>query len=135
MRIESIGENEHFECKGNVFIAGNIGKNATVIVKDGSLSVDGHIGESVDITLQSVSSSVVVSSGSFFVSGGSISIGGGQGDVRVQGNIGNNAKIKSQSASITIGGDIGSNVSIDTKSGDIRAVNIGAGSTLKNNEW
>ncbi len=111
MRIENIGEtigeNEYFEYRGDVTVAGNIGNNATVIVVHGSLSVGGHIGEGAHITLQSV------------------------GAIRVQGNVGNNARIKSQSASIIVGGDIGSNVNIDTQSGDIRAANVGVNSTLK----
>lgn len=35
--VKQIEENEHFEYKGDVVVTGNIGKNATVIIKDGNL--------------------------------------------------------------------------------------------------
>lgn len=74
--IEKINDNEHFEYKGDVQVKGSIGKNATVVIKDGSLAVDGSIEDRADITLkQETTNNIVVSSGSIFMS--NISIGGG----------------------------------------------------------
>ena len=142
MRIESIGDNEHFEYKGNLQILGSIGKNATVIVKDGSLTVDGNVGAGSDISMQSTATgggSVVISGGSIFVGAGSsvsmggglVSIGGGQASyVSVRGHVENDVKISTRNASITVGGNIGSNASIDTSNASIRAADIGNGATL-----
>lgn len=134
MRIESIGDNEHFEYKGNLQVVGSIGRNATVIVKDGSLTVDGNVGSKSDIAMQSTNSggSVVISGGSIFVGGGNyVSIGGGQASyVTVRGNVESDAKIATRNADITIGGNIGSNASIQTTNGSIRAADIGNGAAL-----
>ncbi|OGT38474.1 MAG: hypothetical protein A3F11_05050 [Gammaproteobacteria bacterium RIFCSPHIGHO2_12_FULL_37_14] len=76
--IDKINDNEHFEYKGDVRITGSIGHRATVIVKDGSLTVDGNVGDGVDIQMaQSAGSgSVVISSGAFFSSSAVIAGGG-----------------------------------------------------------
>lgn len=49
--IEQIADNEHFEYKGDVTVTGSIGKNATVIIKDGSLTVGGNVGNSTQFNL------------------------------------------------------------------------------------
>lgn len=49
--IENIADHEYFEYKGDVIVTGNIGTNANVIIKDGSLTVHGNVGDSSSITL------------------------------------------------------------------------------------
>ena len=134
MRIENIADNEHFEYKGNLHVSGSIGKNATVIIKDGSLTVDGNVCEGSEITMQASAggNSVVISGGSVFVSGGSVvSIGSGQESyVSIHGNVGDNVKIGTRNANITIGGNIGKNASLSTSNGSIRAADVGENATL-----
>ncbi|MBI5447248.1 MAG: hypothetical protein HY939_00785 [Gammaproteobacteria bacterium] len=75
--IDRIKDNEHFEYKGDVHVTESIGKNAAVIIKDGSLVVDGNVGERADITMAASQSTVVVQSVSFYSSAVSVSSGGG----------------------------------------------------------
>lgn len=151
LTIENIKDDEHFECKGDVRITGSIGKNATVIIKDGSLIVDGNVGTGSDVTLKTEKSSgIVISSGSFFMSSSSVVIGGGAAgsSLHVKGNVDSRVKITTSSADITVDGVINSgakfntqsgditaievkgNVSFKTMSGNIRATNVGADSSL-----
>lgn|GEM_PF-5582986 len=134
MRIESIGDNEHFEYKGSLQVQGSIGKNATVIIKDGSLTVGGDVGQWSDIAMQSSNAggSVVISGVSIFIGGANlVSIGGGQvGEVTVRGNVESDAKIVTRNACITVGGNIDNNANIHTTNGSIRAADIGNGATL-----
>jgi hypothetical protein len=133
--IEKIQDNEHFEYKGDVVVTGSIGKNATVIIKDGSLTIGGNIDEGTDINLISEASGNVVisnSSNSFFMNGNSISFGGSPSrNVHVQGNVEKNVIIKSKSADITIDGNVGNNAKFETQSGDISASNVGNNVAMK----
>ncbi|HHX8417255.1 TPA: hypothetical protein ACVO2I_002219 [Legionella pneumophila] len=130
--IEKIADNEHFEYKGDVRVTGSIGKNATVIIKDGSLIVDGNIESNTEIRLSQENNSVVVSSSSFFMGNVSIgSVGGTSTSVSVHGNIENSVIISSKAADINVDGNIGSNCSFNTQSGDIKVGNVGNGSNLK----
>lgn len=129
--IERINDDEHFEYKGDVRVTGSIGKNATVIIQDGNLTIDGNVESNAEIKLVQETNSMVISSGSFFMN--NVSIGGvntGK-SVNVQGNVEDGVTISSKSADFNINGDVGNNCKFDTQSGDIKAGNIGNGSTLK----
>ncbi|MDR3504097.1 MAG: DUF4097 family beta strand repeat-containing protein [Legionella sp.] len=140
--INSIKDNERFECKGDVTINGGIGKNAIVIITDGSLLVNGDVEERADVRLVNTQQSGAVVSGvSFFsvssVSSVSVSVSSSstisaQHTLQITGNLGSHAKINTQSADINIEGDIGSHARLKTKSGDIHASNaVGANARLK----
>ncbi|MGQ3891114.1 DUF4097 family beta strand repeat-containing protein [Legionella sp. CNM-4043-24] len=123
LTIGAIKENEHFEYKGDVHITGSIGAGARVIIQDGSLIIDGDVGERSDISLTPTQSTVVVSSVSFYShsSGSIVSMGGSGRELRIHGSVGKNAHIKTTSNEINIDGYIGSNTTLKTMSGDIKA--------------
>lgn len=127
--VEQINENEHFEYKGDVTVAGGIGNNATIVIKDGSLIVHGDVGERTDINLVSTQQSNVVFSGISF-HGSNVSIGGPGHNLRIVGNLGNHVKIKTQSSDINVDGNVGINAKLNTKSGDINAVDIAPNAML-----
>lgn len=150
-QVASIKDNEHFEYKGDVVVTGSIGKNATVIVQDGSLTVEGSIGSESYITLQAITQSVSITSGSFsifrnnnVVIGGnnsfalvvkgnvdsSVKITSQNAEFTVDGSVGNNSSLKTHNGSINTG-DIGTSVSVVTHNGDVRIGNMGASSTAK----
>lgn len=94
--IEKIEDNEHFEYKGDVRVTGSIGKNATVIIKDGNLTVDGNIysNSKINLSEEKKNNSVAVSNSFFMGSTCSISIGGSGGlTLTVAGNIENDVSI------------------------------------------
>lgn len=125
--IDRIADDEHFEYKGDVQVTGSIGKNATVIVKDGSLVVAGNVGTGSDVTLTSASSA-----SSVVVTGGSFVVGGSAGrSIHVRGNVENSVKIKSQSADIIVDGAVGSLARLHTQSGDINAGEVSDNASLK----
>lgn len=150
--IARINDNEHFEYKGDVIVTGSIGKNATVIIKDGNLTVGGNVEERADVSLTEESkskSSVVVSSGVFFT--GNVSIGGVstgkvlnvKGDVAdyvtfkshnaefaVEGSVGNQCAFKTHNGDITAG-IVGESTSLETHNGDISSGNVNRNSALK----
>lgn len=127
--IKRIEDDEHFEYKGDVTVSGGIGKNATVVIKDGSLFVNGDVGERSDVSLVTTQQSAVVISG-FSFHGSSVSIGSAEHTLQITGNLGSHAKIKTQSTDINIEGDIGANARLNTKSGDINAANVDTNATL-----
>lgn len=120
---DDITENEHFEFKGDVHITGNIGKNATVIITDGSLIVDGNIEEGADITLKAESSSISISSSSFWMSSSSVMVGGSttSSSLHVKGDVRNRARLTTTSADIDVAGIISAHVRLNTQSGDVAA--------------
>lgn len=139
-QIDRVLDNEVFEYTGDVRITGSIGKNATVIVKNGTLTVEGDVNDDAEIKMQRASNgATVISTGdnSVFSCGGMFSMGGvviggnsKNADVCVRGNVGNNVTIETHNASIILGGDVGTNANITTHNGQIRARNIGSGSSL-----
>lgn len=136
--INSIKDNERFEYKGDVTINGGIGKNAIVIITDGSLLVNGDVEERADVRLVNTQQSGTVVSGvSFFgVSSVSVSVSSScaisaQHTLQITGNLGSHAKINTQSADINIEGDIGENARLKTKSGNIHASVVGENARLK----
>ncbi len=131
LKIKEIKANEHFEYKGDVELSGSIGKNATVVVKDGSLSVGENIGDEANIKLEQKSSNISVSGGSIFFGGVScVSIGGSNKVLETKGDICNSVKINTSSASLEVAGDIGTLCKIKTISGDVSSKSIGKGSTI-----
>lgn len=90
--IEKIENNEYFEYKGNVRVTGSIGANATVVLKDGSLTVDGNVGDRSSIKMGKQSSSGVVISHGYF-SSGSVVIGGSGVSLTIKGNVGNGVRL------------------------------------------
>lgn len=128
--IEKIQDDEHFEHTGEVRINGDIGKNACVIIKDGSLIVGGNIGTHAKINLSQENNSVItISSGPFFKNQVSI-VGISTGKITVHGNLENGVTISAKAADINIHGSIGSKCKLTTQSGDIIARNIGSNSTF-----
>ena len=70
--IERVEDKEVFECTGDVQVTGNIGKNATVIIKNGKLTVNGDVRDDAEIQMERAGGgTTVISSGnnsSFFSS-------------------------------------------------------------------
>ncbi|QEY51862.1 DUF4097 family beta strand repeat-containing protein [Legionella longbeachae] len=129
--IEAVKDNEHFEYKGDVRVTKSIGKNATVIIKDGNLIVDGNVGTNSEIRLVAQENNSVVVSGSFFINNVSISGVNASKNLAVQGDIENGVTISSASSDLHVNGNIGNNCKLSTQSGDIKAGNVGADSILK----
>lgn len=134
MEIDDIADNEHFECSGDVHVRGSIGRNATVIVKDGNLIIDGFVADDSSITmLQEQNQSVnMISSGCFFsvqniTSIGAINIGK---SLLVKKHVGNRVTFKSHNAEFVVEGDVGEQCSFKTHNGEIRAGNVGSGTSL-----
>lgn len=130
--IEKINDNEHFSYKGDVHVAGNIGKNATVIITEGNLIVDGSIESDAQLDLVCEQKSLVISSGIYFSNASFGSINGintGK-SLNVAGNVDNNVTISSVSADVIITGSVGDRCKFNTQSGSIIARNIGNQSHL-----
>jgi len=132
--VEKIEDNEYFEFKGDVTVTGNIGKNATVIIKDGSLTVNGDVGKQSEITIsESQSNNVVVSSGTFFsFSGNSVVFSGSHASlVNIKGSIGSNVSIKTSASDVKINGEVGEHLTVQTKSGNVTLPIVPSYSSIK----
>lgn len=125
--IERIDNDEHFEYKGDVRVTGSIGQNATVIIQDGNLIVDGDVEANAEITMAQETTTVIT--GSVYMS--NVSIGNSGKSLNVQGNVENGVTISSKSADFNINGNVGEGCKFTTQSGDIKAGNVGDGSTFK----
>ena len=131
--IEKINDNEHFEYKGDVRVSGNIGQNATVIIKDGNLTVDGNVEDRANISLIQESTVSISMPGIFITNASNLSISGistGK-TLSVKGNVENGVTMSSKSADFSINGNVGNNCKFHTQSGDIQAANVGNSSTIK----
>jgi hypothetical protein len=118
--IEKIEDNAYFEYQGDVEIEGNIGKNATVIIKDGDLIVYGTI--KADSKIKMFQTNAALTTNSFFIN---------SKNLLVYGDIENGVIISANVSNLNIGGKIGANCNVDTHSADIRAGDIESGATLK----
>lgn len=133
--IEQIEDNEHFEFTGDVQVTGNIGKNATVVIKDGSLTVAGDVGDDSELSLTTtpISSGSVIMSGSSFFSGisiGNVVINGASPVCSIHGKVGSRVTMKSHNAEFSIDGSVGDGCTLKTHNGDIRVGNVGESSSL-----
>jgi hypothetical protein len=129
--IEKLEDSEYFEYKGDVHVTGNIGKNVTVKITDGSLTVDGSIDDDSEVTLESKQqNNIIVSSGVFF-SSSVVSVGGSSGkDINVKGNVGNNVSFNSHSSSYTVEGSVGNGSTFKTHNGEITTGIVGENVTF-----
>ena len=127
LTLERIGDNQHFEYTGNLTITGGIGRNATVIVKNGSLIVQGGVGELSNVRLGNMSNQSIVT-GRVIING--VSMGGDAHTVKIIGDVGEHAKINAPCADIDIQGNILRCAEIKTQSGNVAARNIATLATL-----
>lgn len=128
--IDSIQNDEHFEYKGDVHVTGSIGKRATIIIKDGELTVDGNVGDITEITLtQELSSSSIVI-GSMFMNNVSIVGVNTSKNVHIKGDVGNGVILNSHNASFLIEGSVGDSCAFKTHNGDISTGMIGSNNSL-----
>lgn len=95
LKIAKIEKNEHFEFKGDVEVTGDVGNNATIIIKDGNLLIHGNVDDDSKIKLLTENQNIIINSGSVFFgsSGTSNSF-----SLSVLGNIGKNINISSHNA-------------------------------------
>ena len=128
--LHSIEDNQYFEHEGNLYIQGSIGKNAIVVVKNGSLTVEGNLCEGASVTHTSTHKPNTVPSAavSFWFFSTSSSTRGPNNDyvVRVQGTIERGVAVKSERANILVLGAIGSEVKLSTQKGTIDVTDVGA---------
>lgn len=117
-RIEKIGESQSVEYTGDVYVTGNIGKNANIKIKNGSLLVDGYVGAEVQITLiKKSTSSLLDPSSPFMVIP--------ETNVHITGSIAEKVTIKAPRANVTVNGTIGCDSKICIRHGTICVTNIG----------
>lgn len=135
--IDNIADNEYFEYKGDVRVKNSIGKNATVIIKDGSLTVDGNVDDATKINVIQEANNMVISSGVFVMN--NITIGNMNGlnvanvpnrNLHVQGNVGNGVHCESHNADFSVNGSVGNQCKFKTHSGDITTGNVGENTFL-----
>ncbi|HLB41999.1 MAG: hypothetical protein A3F13_04935 [Gammaproteobacteria bacterium RIFCSPHIGHO2_12_FULL_40_19] len=132
--IDSIKDNEQFEYEGDVNITGGgIGKNATVIITDGNLTIAGDVGNGSEISLkQKQTNSVVISNGIFTSNNVSIFNNVNNGKyLTIKGSVGDNVIFNSHNADFNIVGSIGKGCHFTTHNGDIVTGYVGASSSLK----
>ncbi|HYG52468.1 MAG TPA: DUF4097 family beta strand repeat-containing protein, partial [Flavobacteriales bacterium] len=145
--IKEIGDNERAEYTGDVHITGDIGKNASVIVKDGSLTVEGEVKEKAEVRLVStVNSNYTIVNAVNCVfntpvsTGKNLKVTGNVADqvkfatqsaaFSIAGNVGNNCSFKTHNGDIIVGGNVGVNTQLSTHNGNIETANLGVNTTL-----
>lgn len=147
LQVEAIKDNEVFEYKGDIVIQGGIGKNATVKVIDGSVTLQGNVDKDSEVILtpsQNTSISVGTIAMNGVVIGGeakkltvegnvadNVKIDAKSADININGNVGESCTIKSQSGDILVHGTVGTDSSLKSMSGDIRANKVGSRASLK----
>lgn len=122
--IEKINDNEHVEYKGDVYVTGNVGKNARIIIFDGSLIVGGDIQANTTIKL-------TARPRSFLGCVCDVSINEARHMLNVHGNVEDSVILFSQNADLVIHGNVGHQCKLDTFSGNIQAGSIGNGANIK----
>jgi formylmethanofuran dehydrogenase subunit C len=130
--VEKIEDDEHFEYKGDVHLSGDIGKNATVIIKDGNLIVDGSIENYANVSLTQESNNyIMASSGSFFMNNVSIGEINTGKILSIRGNVGDHVALNSHNADFAIEGSVGNQCAFNTHNGEITTGAVGEGTSLE----
>ncbi len=113
--IATIPDHGRLEHTGDVRITGNIGINAVIIIKDGSLIVEGNVGADSNISLTTSNPAPFLFSMMSLISYRRDAAK----SLDIKGNVESRAKISTLSAYIVVGGIVHSQTKFNTNSGDI----------------
>ena len=126
--IDAIADGESLSFYGDVIVAGSVGENVTLVVNNGSLTIQGDVAEGTQIYCSEVEEvTQPAHTNEFFAPSNAPTIQ----KICITGNVAANVKIDAFHADIQIYGSVGAESWISTRIGDLNVGDVGPDAILE----